>query len=232
MIASSLIFVLLGSSAFAEPANNPKKVFVPLICTDEMQKARSLELGEIFRVDQTDRDPLEGRSELKGDPQETWSKVAQNDFQRRKRVAEIFGEGCITTADDYYHAAMVFQHGMIPDHFFQAYIWSSRATELGNKDAKWLSGASLDRYLMNRGYKQIYATQAKTMDNNPASCWCLWPVEETATEDLRKTFGVKTVREQMLWVETLNKDKKGCKSSFCSAEAKPVAKNSLAGVSW
>lgn len=197
-----------------------------------MHDARSQKLLEIFQADQTDRDPLEGRSPIKGDPQDTLNKVAQNDLQRRKRVGEIFGEGCIKTADDYYHAAMVFQHGMIPDHFFQAYIWASRAAELGNKEAKWLSGASLDRYLMNLGYKQIYATQAKTLNNDSATCWCLWPVDDNATEDLRKAFGMKTVQEQMRWLETLNTDKKGCKPSFCSVDTKSVPRNGIAGVNW
>lgn len=224
---------LFASSSRAASTNNAKKTFMPPICADETQKARSQELKQLFDADQSDRDPLEGRSAMKGDPQEIWNRVSQNDLQRRKRVAEIFGEGCITTADDYYHAAMVFQHGLIPDHFFQAYFWSSRATRLGSKDAKWLSGASLDRYLMNLGYKQIYATQAKTANPvDPASCWCLWPVEETATEDLRKEFGVKTVEEQMRWLNTINKDKKDCKPSFCPTDAKPVSRNSLPGVSW
>lgn len=43
---------------------------------------------------------------------------------RRKRVGEIFGEGCFKESADYAAAALVFQHGDHPDHFFQVFLWS------------------------------------------------------------------------------------------------------------
>jgi hypothetical protein len=44
-----------------------------------------------------------------------WSKVAPRDQARRKRVDEIVAAGGARAADDYYHAAMVYQHGDSPD---------------------------------------------------------------------------------------------------------------------
>ncbi len=208
--------------------------FVPRHCDEAMAKARAAELRNLFDDDQKDRESLEGKTPLTGNIFDVMKKVDQRDFERRRRVAEIFAEGCIKTADDYYHAAMIYQHGNVPDHFLQAHIWAARALELGKKEAKWLSAASLDRYLMSRGYKQVYATQARTeTDDDPNSCWCLWPVEETATEQLRRDYGVKTIAQQMVWINDMNKAKgRSCQPRVCPKKAKPVVRGAMAGISW
>jgi hypothetical protein len=56
--------------------------------------------------------------------QKQWAKVAKRDLKRRKQIAELFAEGCFKTAQDYMNAALVYQHGEVPDHFYQTYIWA------------------------------------------------------------------------------------------------------------
>ena len=57
--------------------------------------------------------------------------MLEHDLIRRKRVGEIFGEGCFKTAKDYSAASLIFQHGDTPDHYYQA-LWANRAVELGD----------------------------------------------------------------------------------------------------
>ena len=214
-----------------QPAGGPGAGFVPHYCDEAMAKLRSAELKKLFNADQTDRNPLEGRVAMTGNPLDVMKKVDQADFDHRIRVGEIFAEGCLKTAEDYYDAAMIFQHGNAPDHFLQAHIWAARAAQLGKEEGKWLGAASLDRYLMNTGYKQLFATQAQTETNDPSSCWCLWPVDNSATDRIRQDRNAKTLDQQMAWLKELNKSKsQPCTPKFCTKPAKPLDKDSLPGI--
>ncbi len=44
--------------------------------------------------------------------------------------------------------------------FFQTFIWAKKAVELGDPSQKRLMAMSIDRYLINIGHKQLFATQA------------------------------------------------------------------------
>ena len=62
------------------------------------------ELTRLYEEDQSDRSGGPGQADM-----------AQRDAGRRKRVLEILGQGTLKEADDYFHAAMVFQHGDAPE---------------------------------------------------------------------------------------------------------------------
>lgn len=188
---------------------------------------RSRKLKALHDADQNDRS-----SDWSTLPQETLVQISERDEQRRKRVAEIFAEGCIRTADDYYHAAMVFQHGTVPDHYLQTYLWASKAVELGKEDAKWLVVRGIDRNLMERGYKQIYATQGFQILDDRYGCFCLWPVESSATDEDRRKMGAKTLAEQLKWVDVLNAGKSCKPASICQIGAKSVPRGSMPGIAW
>lgn len=157
-----------------------------------------------------------------------WKLVQPRDEARRKRVGEIFGEGCFKTSEDFAAAALVYQHGNIPDHFFQTFIWAKRAVELGDPKQKWLMAAGIDRYLVKSGHKQLFATQASKENAKP--CWCLEEVESTFSEKLRIEYGKKSLREMLAWVQSLNLDNKDCKSTdFCEKGFKDSPKGSIPG---
>lgn len=61
--------------------------------------------------------------------------------------------------EDYYYAAYLFQHGQKPDDFLFAHVLATEAVALGYTRAKWISAATLDRYLQTIGQKQIFGTQ-------------------------------------------------------------------------
>lgn len=186
-------------------------------CNDDAKKqqARSNELQSIFAADQADRKPP-----YPADQQE-------RDRKRRERVGEIFGEGCINSAKDYLAAAIVFQHGDRPDHFFQTFVWSRRGVELGDVKQKRNMALGLDRYLTNTNHKQLFASQASRPGVEP--CWCLEPVEKSFPEKLRTQYMGTTLKEQFAWVDTLNKGTDCPPAEECARTFVSTPKGSVPG---
>lgn len=179
------------------------------------QLARSKELQEIFAADQLDRNPP-----FPADLQ-------LRDRDRRSRVGQIFGEGCINTAKDYLAAAIVFQHGDRPDHFFQTFLFSMRGSQLGDSKQKRNMALGIDRYLTNTNHKQLFASQA--FKTNSELCWCLEPVEASFPDRVRLEYmggGLKLQRE---WVDSLNKGTTCGPAKDCAHDFAPSPKGTVPG---
>ena len=200
-----LLFTFLsGCTTFPSQQAHAEPPFLPCPQDSSRLKLRSEELQIIVKEDQQDRTP----------PID-WQKVAPRDEARRKRIGEIFGEGCFKEAQDYAAAALVYQHGVLPDHFFQTFLWAKKAVELGDPAQKWLMAAGIDRYLVNIEHKQLFATQASKPNMN--DCWCLEEVEKTFPERTRVEYGKKTLKEALDWVDSLNESDPKCKpAKFCN----------------
>ena len=186
------------------------------------QQARSKELSEIVKADQDDRKDMWSKT-----PEEQL-KVTQRDVIRRKRVGEIFGEGCFSKAEDFAAAALVYQHGNVSDHFLQAFMWSKRAVELGDQSQKRLMALAIDRYLVNIGRKQLFGSQASKPDMKPNTCWCLEKIESSFPDKLRKEVAGKTLNEAFSWLDDLNKGQ-SCPNSECSKKLKPSPVGTVPG---
>ena len=88
-----------------------------------------------------------------------WGKLAKDDEQRRKDLREMLAAGQVRTGTDFYHAALIFQHGQNPDDYLLAHVLAMDAVALGSKEARWLSAATLDRYLLSIWQPQVFGTQ-------------------------------------------------------------------------
>ncbi|WP_292106250.1 hypothetical protein [Brevundimonas sp.] len=85
--------------------------------------------------------------------------VTMQDAERRVRTRAMLDASQINTAQDYFHAAFIFQHGNEPDDFLLAHALAVTAVSKGHARAPWIAAATLDRYLQNIGRSQIYGTQ-------------------------------------------------------------------------
>jgi hypothetical protein len=184
-------------------------------------ESRSKELREIAKDDQEDRQDWEKKS-----PDQIF-KIAKRDEKRRKEVAEIFAEGCLVKAEDFAAAALVFQHGDTAEHFFQAYAWAKRAVELGDAKQKSLIATAVDRYLINSGRKQLFATQASRRESD--SCWCLEPTEPGFPDSVRKDYGGRPLSGSFDWLKGLNAGK-NCPIQECSTVLKPSPRGTVPGL--
>lgn len=152
------------------------------------------ELRQLFDDDQADRArPVD---------QIDWAAVAPRDVARRQRVDVLVAAGRARVAADYYHAAMVYQHGDTPTDAGRAHDLAARAVALdpGHDAARWLAAASLDRQLMYQGQPQRYGTQFMQVDG----VWSLWPVDPAVTDAERATWKVPPLAEAHALVERMN----------------------------
>ncbi len=101
-----------------------------------------------------------------------------NDIDRRAKVKEIIAAGGLKEADDYYNAALIFQHGTTLEDFLAASQLATKAVELGYAKAKWLACAAEDRYLIRTGKPQVWGTQY-----NATNTYELMTIDESAKTD-------------------------------------------------
>src|SRR5690242_4678221 len=63
---------------------------------------------------------------------------------RRGRVETLLAAGQVRAADDYFHAAFIFQHGERLEHWAQAHLLARTAAERGQPRARYLAAAAQD----------------------------------------------------------------------------------------
>jgi hypothetical protein len=137
------------------------------IRSDAAEPTDSVELMQIYKADQKDRETPVGGSD--------WKIVGPRDAARRKRVRELIDQGAVRTGKDYERAAMVFQHGDTPEDILLAHVLAVTALGKGSSGAQWLAAASLDRYLHRLKQPQIFGTQFTNQDLTKKEGWTMEP---------------------------------------------------------
>jgi hypothetical protein len=188
----------------------------------KLQSDRSSELQKIVDADQKER------ADFLHLNQDQMFAMYNQDIERRKRVAEIFAEGCFQTARDYSNAALVFQHGNTADHFYQSYIWSKRAVALGDPSQKEAMANAIDRYLVNVDQKQLFATQAHA--DKVGGCYCMQEVEMSFPDARRVEYKGKTLVESLRWVDKMNQGKSCVPALECKEDLKPPLPGQFPGI--
>jgi hypothetical protein len=146
--------------------------------------ADNAELAAMFEQDQADRMTEEI----------DWDWVHARDEARQSRVRQFMQSDSLVTTDDYYHAAMIMQHGGDSTAFRSAYDLAAKAVAIDSTHeiASWLYAAAWDRYLLSTGQPQWYGTQYVTLND---TTW-LFPIDTTKVTDAeRKRRGVRTLDE-------------------------------------
>jgi hypothetical protein len=155
------------------------------------------ELHELFLADQEER-----ANHPAYDTPEYWA-LRERDARRRQRVSELLAEGYVTAPDDYYEAALIYQHGETLEEIWQAHELAQQAAlmgamaSLGAKDSLWLAAATLDRWLMYQGKPQTYGTQF-VPDGKRIR---LWDIDPATTDAERAASHVPALREQLRQAE-------------------------------
>ena len=158
--------------------------------------ADNAELRSIKEADQADR-----RS---SPTEEKWREIALRDVERRERVLEIIKSGQLSTAWDYFNAALVLQHGGSAEDIRRAHALSTIAATIDpeHPQAKWLMAASWDRLMMRLNRRQWYGTQS-TRDSS--GVFALSPVEPGAVTDAdRAALGVPSLAEAQARIDARN----------------------------
>jgi hypothetical protein len=128
--------------------------------------------------------------------------VQAADARRRDVVTRILAQGGAKVSDDYFHAAMIFQHGDRRAHIQRARELALKAVELdpGNGRARWLYAAATDRLLVAEGKRQRYGTQFTHGTDGRME---LFPVEPGVPDAERRKWNVMPLgRMQLIVVRT------------------------------
>lgn len=148
------------------------------------------ELAELYRADQADRHQI-GTGNIDFD---FYSQMMSRDSARLVRVYQLLDSNKVATGQDYYHAAMICQHGHDIRDSDSAVSFMRKAIELDSTVNKWLLAAAIDRNLVRRGKPQIYGTQFLRDENG---VWSQpWMDTTVISDEERKRFGVETLEQQ------------------------------------
>ncbi|MEL6770327.1 MAG: hypothetical protein AAFP18_04605 [Bacteroidota bacterium] len=151
------------------------------------------ELRALYEADYRDH----GQGLQHGTPE--YDAMRARDRDRRQRAAEIVAEESSLVAEDYYHAAWLFNHGDTPDDAWQSHVWAKEAAELGHRPARWLAAAAYDRWRMYSGQPQKYGTQFVPDGKRHR----LWDVEPSTTDAERAAWDVPPLAEQLERAEAM-----------------------------
>lgn len=143
------------------------------------------ELYRLFVADQQEREnhPAVGTPE--------YVSLRRRDQARRQQVQRMIDYNQVTTAQDYYHAALIFQHGDTVAEIWSAHLWALKSVELGHQAGKWLAAAALDRWHMYQGQPQKYGTQIVP----DGTRYRLWDVDPITTDYERAQWDVPSLAE-------------------------------------
>ena len=123
-----------------------------------------------------------------------WKIVGAQDADRRVATQKLLDAGKLWSANDYWRAAFIFQHGDAPADYLKAHSLAVIAAAKGKSSATWIAAATLDRYLQAIGQKQIYGTQFSGKDGEPMT---QEPYDRTVISDgLRRASGVPDMAGQ------------------------------------
>ena len=138
-----------------------------------------------------------------------WARVSRRDSARRASTLALLAADGLRTAPDYYHAAMIFQHGSDSTDYRRAHQLATRSVALDstNPESRWLVAAALDRYLLSIGEPQCYGTQSISFGDGPTY---LQPIDAACVTDAeRARAGARTLAETRAYLAEVNGTDRG-----------------------
>jgi len=120
--------------------------------------------------------------------------IPARDAERQAEVRQIITEGGVNTGQEYFYAALIFQHSSTPENLMFAHVLAVTAVVKGNADAKWMAAATFDRYLWSIKQPQVFGTQLKPGADDK---WTMEPYDRsTISDSIRAGWCVVPLAEQ------------------------------------
>ncbi|WP_237132371.1 hypothetical protein [Pseudohongiella sp. O18] len=133
-----------------------------------------------------------------------WEELREEDAVRREQVLSILRNGDIQSARDYFHAAMIFQHGNSPEDIRLAHSFATIAATLDSSlaNVNWLKAATWDRLLLNFDQPQWFGTQFVRDGDGSLTLYKMEP--DVISDEQRTAWSVPTVSESLQLLEQRN----------------------------
>ena len=152
------------------------------------------ELQKLFEQDQADR---EGYTQIDYTQRQRMFLRAR---ARREQVEDLLATNPLLDAQDYFHAAMIFQRGETPEDFWLAHRLAYRGARQGHTACFCLMAAAYDRVLMSQGLPQKYGTQYVMRDGRRV----LYDVDPATTDMERARWHLPPLAQCLQKAEEMN----------------------------
>lgn len=159
--------------------------------TGSGQTAATPGLATLYQADQAERARLRALTspaELKAAAVD----MAAHDAQRRVQVRALIQAQSLRTPEDYRMAATILQHGVASEDYALAHALATLGSALApdDKDLRWLSAATADRWLLSRQAQQWYGTQPVCDARaKPPTC-TLEVIDDAVSDEERAAAGI------------------------------------------
>lgn len=128
-------------------------------------------------------------------------KINLKEKQMRNEVLKMLKKGEIKTSDDFYRAAMLFQHGSNFKSYAMAVALAAVSAHLGEPWGKGLYAMALDRFLLSISQKQYFGTNFEKVKGK----WRLAPHNEKTSDFERKFYLVEPMKKIVEEIKKLNR---------------------------
>jgi hypothetical protein len=145
------------------------------------------EIVALFKADHDERKQLPPFGSI------AYYAVRLRDTNRRRRVRQIINSVLTISSEDRYYAALVLHHGGDVNDVWLAHTLASMAVAQDFRPARWLTAATLDRWLMLNGQHQKYGTQIVP----DGTAYRVWPVDPATTDADRRRWDVRPFAAQL-----------------------------------
>ena len=189
-LALVLVSAAARAEARAQSAGSPARAAPPPAAAID-------ELAALYRADQADRSPGPGA------PRDFFVGLEARDAARQRRATELYRAGRVRTGPDFFHAAMILQHGPGSEAPLIAHELAMAALALGEPRARSLAAASLDRFLLRVGRPQRFGTQSR-FEAGPQR-FVLDSVDAGVTDVVRAALNVRPLEELRARVRESNR---------------------------
>ena len=130
-----------------------------------------------------------------------WAVVNREDAERRVQTAKLLADNQLHTAEDFSHAAFIFQHGSTSDDYLLAHTLAMIAVAKGDDSSLWIGAATLDRYLQSAGKPQVYGTQFKSGKDASQEPYNRKLISDSLRSELGVPSLARQLEQQKYWVE-------------------------------
>ena len=121
--------------------------------------------------------------------------------RRCQRAIDLYAQGKVVEAQDYFHAAWVMLCGESIAHFDLARNFARQATEHGEERAWTLRAMAWDRWLVATGKPQRFGTQIVKQGGR----WSLGEVDPQVSDHVRASYAVPPLFVQIQRAEQLQR---------------------------
>lgn len=155
-------------------------------------------LRQLYQADQAER----------ADTALKWQDVLEHDRSRAAQVKQMLAAGQLKTADDFFHAAAILNHGADFDEFRLANAIAAIGLARFPQNAALMRvyATTWDRMMLAQNRPQWYATQYN--QDAQSQLWQLEPVDEQVSEQTRLKLGLPSLAEMREKVASMNLAKK------------------------